>query len=119
MKIRIKKSGEKNQIPFGVKTRPSVKEKSSGGKNILRFQKNPFTKEMLLKEKDVEYKTKETPRQVYKSTTISSPSGEDIKEIKKIKRAGKLIGSEVIDKKKEQEKVPIINMDWGYKKQQK
>lgn len=74
---------------FGIRMMSPLKDKSPAGKNVRRFQKNPFTGATMIKEKDVEYKTKESPRRVYKSTTVSTPKGE--KETRVIKEKGKVV----------------------------
>ena len=74
---------------LGIRTRPPEKEKSPAGKNVVRFQKNPFTGAKIMKEKDVEYKTKESPRRVYKSKIVSTPESE--RETRVLKEDGKVL----------------------------
>jgi hypothetical protein len=80
---RIKKA------QFGLRMMSPLKDKSPAGKNVRRFQKNPFTGATMIKEKDVEYKTKGSPRRVYKSTSVSTPKGE--KETRVMKEKGKVV----------------------------
>jgi len=83
--------GKVKKAQLGIRMMPPIKEKSPAGKNVIRFQKNPFTKNTIIKEKDVERKSKEGPRKVYKSVEVDSPQGKTLKMKRQLKENGKIV----------------------------
>ena len=70
--------------------------KGPGGRNVTSFYENPFTGASMLVEKDIEKKTKESPRRVYKHKYITTSDGQR-KEVMSLKEKGKLLKKETIN----------------------
>jgi hypothetical protein len=70
--------------------------KEPGGRNITSFYENPFTGASMMVEKDIEKKTKESPRRVYKHKYITTSDGQR-KEVMSLKEKGKVLKKETIN----------------------
>lgn len=68
------------------------KTKTSSGKSILKTKKNFLSGKQMLISKDVEYKTSESPRKVYKNVEVAGKDGTT--SYKKLKVGGKTIKKE-------------------------
>ena len=68
------------------------KEKTSEGKFIRKYRRNPITGKQMLITKDVEYKTNKSPRKVFKTKEVISPEG--ITTYSKAKENGKTVKEE-------------------------